>query len=80
MALLSEGSAPIALDGTRKSRGNLTKARIRWVILALVLVFGTVAGRLIQLGRRGMRGRRRRGATHRARSLARGGRRWGDAQ
>ena len=50
MALLSEGAAPIALDGARKSRGNLTKARIRWVILALVLVFGTVAGRLIQLG------------------------------
>jgi cell division protein FtsI (penicillin-binding protein 3) len=50
MALLSEGAAPIALDGARKSRGNLTKARIRWVILALLLVFGTVAGRLIQLG------------------------------
>ena len=50
MALLSEGAAPIALDGARKSRGNLTKARIRWVILALIIVFGTVAGRLIQLG------------------------------
>lgn len=50
MALLSEGAAPIALDGARKSRGNLTQARIRWVILALVLVFATVAGRLIQLG------------------------------
>jgi cell division protein FtsI (penicillin-binding protein 3) len=50
MALLSEGAAPIALDGARKSRGNLTKARINWVILALVIVFGTVAGRLIMLG------------------------------
>ena len=50
MALLSEGGSPIALDGARKSRGNLTRNRIRWVILALVLVFGTVAGRLIQLG------------------------------
>ncbi|RYE71841.1 MAG: penicillin-binding protein 2, partial [Hyphomicrobiales bacterium] len=50
MALLSEGAAPIALDGARKSRGNLTKARIRWVILALAIVFATVAGRLIQLG------------------------------
>jgi cell division protein FtsI (penicillin-binding protein 3) len=50
MALLSEGAATIALDGARKSRGNLTKARIRWVILALLIVFGTVAGRLIQLG------------------------------
>jgi cell division protein FtsI (penicillin-binding protein 3) len=50
MALLSEGAAPIALDGARKSRGNLTKARIRWVILALVLVFGAVGARLVQLG------------------------------
>jgi len=50
MALLSEGAGTIALDGARKSRGNLTKNRIRWVILALLLVFGTVAGRLIQLG------------------------------
>jgi len=51
MALLSEGGAPpIALDGARKSRGNLTKGRISWVILALAIVFATVAGRLIQLG------------------------------
>ncbi|HEY9010368.1 MAG TPA: penicillin-binding protein 2 [Devosia sp.] len=50
MALLSEGAAPIALDGARKSRGNLTKARIRWVIFALVLVFGVVGARLVQLG------------------------------
>ena len=50
MALLSEGAAPIALDGARKSRGNLTKARIRWVIFALIVVFGVVGGRLVQLG------------------------------
>jgi len=48
MALISETS--ILLDGGRVSRGNLTKARIRWVIVALVLVFAIVAGRLIQLG------------------------------
>lgn len=48
MALITE--APIALDGTRKSRGNLTKARIRWVIAALVVVFGVVMGRLVYLG------------------------------
>jgi cell division protein FtsI (penicillin-binding protein 3) len=48
MALLSETS--ILLDGGRVSRGNLTKARIRWVIAALLLVFAIVAGRLIQLG------------------------------
>lgn len=48
MALITETS--IALDGTRKSRGNLTKARIRWVIAALVIVFAVVMGRLIQLG------------------------------
>ena len=50
MAAISEGSAPIALDGGRKARGNLTKARIRWVIVALAIVFGIVGGRLIQLG------------------------------
>lgn len=48
MALISEAS--ILLDGGRVSRGNLTKARIRWVIAALFLVFAAVAGRLIQLG------------------------------
>lgn len=48
MALISEAS--ILLDGGRVSRGNLTKARIRWVIAALLLVFGIVAGRLVQLG------------------------------
>ena len=48
MALLTETS--ILLDGGRVSRGNLTKARIRWVIAALVLVFAAVSGRLIQLG------------------------------
>lgn len=48
MALLSETS--ILLDGGRVSRGNLTQARIRWVIAALLLVFAIVAGRLIQLG------------------------------
>lgn len=50
MAIITEGAETISLDGGRKSRGNLTKARIRWVIVALVLVFGTVGGRLIQLG------------------------------
>jgi cell division protein FtsI (penicillin-binding protein 3) len=48
MALISETS--ILLDGGRVSRGNLTKARIRWVIAALLLVFVIVAGRLVQLG------------------------------
>jgi cell division protein FtsI (penicillin-binding protein 3) len=48
MALISEAS--ILLDGGRVSRGNLTKARIRWVIAALILVFAIVSGRLIQLG------------------------------
>ncbi|WP_421759434.1 peptidoglycan D,D-transpeptidase FtsI family protein [Devosia sp.] len=50
MAIITAGDAPIALDGTRKARGNLTKARIRWVIFALVLIFGIVSARLIQLG------------------------------
>ena len=50
MALANEAAAPIALVGTRKSRGNLTKARIRWVIAILAIVFAVVMGRLIQLG------------------------------
>ncbi len=50
MVALAEGAVPIALDGTRKSRGNLTQARIRWAIAVLALVFMTVMGRLIQLG------------------------------
>ena len=50
MAIITEGAETISLDGGRKARGNLTKARIRWVIVALVLVFATVGGRLIQLG------------------------------
>jgi cell division protein FtsI (penicillin-binding protein 3) len=50
MAIITEGSAHIALEGARKSRGNLTKARIRWVILGLVMIFAIVAGRLVQLG------------------------------
>ena len=50
MAASSEDFAPIALDGMRKSRGNLTKARIRWVILALCIGFAVIGGRLVQLG------------------------------
>lgn len=40
----------IALDGARKQRGNLTQARIRWMVLAVVLGLGLVSGRLVQLG------------------------------
>ncbi|WP_245895108.1 peptidoglycan D,D-transpeptidase FtsI family protein [Devosia submarina] len=45
-----ELGSTISLDGARKVRGNLTQARIRWMILALVLGFGLVGGRLVQLG------------------------------
>lgn len=51
MAVMTEDFAPtIALDGARKQRGNLTQARIRWMILAVVLGFALVGGRLVQLG------------------------------
>jgi cell division protein FtsI (penicillin-binding protein 3) len=50
MAALAEGNGPISLDGSRKARRSLTKARIRWVIAALILVFGAVSARLVQLG------------------------------
>lgn len=50
MAIMTAGADSISLDGGRKARGNLTKARIRWVIAALMLVFAVVGGRLVQLG------------------------------
>ncbi len=51
MAVIGEDIGPtISLDGARKVRGNLTQARIRWMVLAMVLGFGLVGGRLVQLG------------------------------
>nr|WP_314258692.1 penicillin-binding protein 2 [uncultured Devosia sp.] len=51
MAVIGDNFGPtIALEGARKARGNLTQARIRWMILAMVLGFGLVGGRLVQLG------------------------------
>ncbi len=51
MAVLAEGQSPtIALDGARKQRGNLTQARIRWMILGVLIGFALVGGRLVQLG------------------------------
>lgn len=51
MAVMDVGGfAPIALDGTRKARGNLTRGRIRWLMVVLVLAFGAVGARLVQLG------------------------------
>jgi len=41
---------PISLKGGRLARGNLTRARIRWLMLALGLIFLVVCGRLVQLG------------------------------
>jgi cell division protein FtsI (penicillin-binding protein 3) len=51
MAIATEGlPTTIALEGSRKQRGTLTQARIRWMILAVVMGFGLVGGRLVQLG------------------------------
>lgn len=51
MTITADGlTTTISLDGVRKARGNLTQARIRWMILALVIGFGAVGGRLVQLG------------------------------
>ncbi len=51
MAAITEGHVQtIAIDGARKQRGNLTQARIRWMVLAVVLGLGLVGGRLVQLG------------------------------
>src|SRR5690606_22462567 len=51
MAIAEEGFPPtISLEGARKQRGSLTQARIRWMILGLVIGFGLVGARLVQLG------------------------------
>jgi cell division protein FtsI (penicillin-binding protein 3) len=50
MVAIAEAGGSIALEGARKARRSLTKARIRWVIAALILIFGAVAARLVQLG------------------------------
>lgn len=50
MAVLTGEETPISLTGARKFRGNLTKSRIRWVIVGLVAIFAVVGGRLVQLG------------------------------
>ena len=51
MAVIGEDFGPtISLDGARKVRGNLTQARIRWMVLAMLLGFGLVGWRLVQLG------------------------------
>jgi cell division protein FtsI (penicillin-binding protein 3) len=50
MVALDAGDSTIAFDGARKIRRHLTKARIRWVIVALLLIFAVVCGRLVQLG------------------------------
>lgn len=50
MVALDAGDSAIAFDGARKVRRHLTKARIRWVIVALLVIFAIVGGRLVQLG------------------------------
>lgn len=40
----------IALEGGRKARGKLTRSRIRVVIVAILLAFAVIGGRLVQLG------------------------------
>jgi cell division protein FtsI (penicillin-binding protein 3) len=50
MAILSEGAPAISLDGARKANASLTRARIRWVMAALALVFLIVGAKLVLLG------------------------------
>ncbi|HTJ57084.1 MAG TPA: penicillin-binding protein 2 [Devosiaceae bacterium] len=51
MAIMTGGdAAPISLTGAKKFRGDLTRTRIRWVIIGLVTLFLIVCGRLVQLG------------------------------
>ncbi len=50
MAIITESGNPIALDGVSRARAALTKARIRWVVVALVVVFSIVTWKLVDLG------------------------------
>ena len=51
MTIVADGLVPtISLEGARKQRGALTQARIRWMILAVILGLALVGGRLVQLG------------------------------
>ena len=50
MSAITPDQETIAIDGTRKARGNLTGARIRWAMVFVLLVFSVMLGRLIWLG------------------------------
>lgn len=52
MSMTDAADAPkhINIEGERKTRRNLTHSRIHWVMLGLLMLFGLVGGRLIQLG------------------------------
>ncbi|MFT6659009.1 MAG: cell division protein FtsI (penicillin-binding protein 3) [Maritalea sp.] len=48
--VMHAGGSSIAIDGARKSRGHMTKSRIRLTIALVMVVFAIVAGRLVMLG------------------------------
>ncbi|SDG47431.1 peptidoglycan D,D-transpeptidase FtsI family protein [Pelagibacterium luteolum] len=50
MSAINPNNDTISLDGTRKARGNLTGARIRWAMVFVLIVFSIMGGRLIWLG------------------------------
>lgn len=50
MSAIASNDVTISLDGARKSRGNLTSARIRWAMFFVFMVFAVMAGRLVWLG------------------------------
>lgn len=50
MSAIASNDVTISLDGARKSRGNLTSARIRWAMFFVFVVFAIMAGRLVWLG------------------------------
>jgi len=50
VSAIASNDVTISLDGARKSRGNLTSARIRWAMFFVFVVFAIMAGRLVWLG------------------------------
>lgn len=49
MTAFASTEPTISIEGSRKSRGNLTERRIRWAMVFVALIFAVMAARLVML-------------------------------
>ncbi len=49
MTTFASTEPTISIEGSRKSRGNLTERRIRWAMVFVALIFAVMAARLVML-------------------------------